>query len=84
MHTLVNIQAVCQRLFQNHPKTDMMLCSRINDLVQRSIPDSSRRIIQHPLKSLLIIRIYRQTEVRYNVFNLLALIKRKSSVNLIR
>ena len=33
----------------------MMLCSRINNFVQRSIPDSSHRIIQYPLKSLLII-----------------------------
>ena len=82
--SFIQRQSVIQRPVQHFPKADMLLRGRINQLVQGRISYSSRRVIDHPLECLLIVRIDSQAEISDHILDLFPLIERKSPIHLIR
>ena len=84
MRAFVNLEPVCQRLAHNLPKAHPMSRGGQYDFSHGSLADSARRVVDHPLKRLLIVRVHHQTEVSYHILYLFALIERESPVNLIR
>src|SRR5690606_3656097 len=70
-------------LADDFPKGELMLIRGNQNSVYRRIPDPPARVVDHPFDCLLIIGVECQPEIRYQIFDFFALVKRSSSVNLV-
>ena len=59
------------------PEADIVIGGGSNNLAHRGIADAACRIIDNPLERLFVIGVDHQTEVGYDIFDLLALIEER-------
>ena len=72
------------RLFYNLPETNAIGLSRLYNLTDSGITNTSCRIVHNALKGFLIIGIGNQTEIGNHIFDLLTLIETQSTIDTIR
>ena len=78
------VQRVGVWMADHLPETHRMLRGLRRYLSHRGVTDATCRIVHYTLECLLVVRIYHQSEVSYDVLDFLALVERQTAIHAVR